>query len=477
MLLPVWDRAERVVSSLFKERNHCVKNETGLGRMCDDDDHHNHCNDRLMINVLNRSLRYYSTTVSRTTTTTSHLKVSFIMSQKEQEQEQWESIELINNTLNLRKTLLSGQSFVWRRTKPSASAADQDINTDNERWLGVIGKHAVQLQRRDTYLDYQFIDSNNRINFNNTSIGPDERRSIINDYFNLKYHLPLLFETWSNGETKETNESKEDKENEQDEEEEDKDASLHSLNKEFIRVSPSFIGLRLLRQYPLDCLFSFICSQNNNITRITKMVNSLCETYGDHITTFQGHRLCSFPTLEQLLTIKESSLNDLGFGYRSKFIVKAAQQVKEKGGLQWLQSLRTSNHEHSHKELISLMGVGQKVADCVCLFSLDKFDIVPIDTHIWTISKKHFPSLKNKSLTQKVYQDIRVLWKDRFGDHTGWAHTILFANSIKSNKVKDNVKVKDKKVEKRKDKEENEEEDIEEEEEEEELKRDKKKKK
>jgi N-glycosylase/DNA lyase len=73
--------------------------------------------------------------------------------------------------------------------------------------------------------------------------------------------------------------------------------------------------------------------------------------------------------------IQETELRDLGFGYRAKYIVKAAEQVEEKGGDKWLQELRDGDREHVQCELTYLMGIGRKVADCVALFSLDKLDL------------------------------------------------------------------------------------------------------
>eukprot|EP01132_Coremiostelium_polycephalum_P005363 gene5363-6692_t len=207
-------------------------------------------------------------------------------------------------------------------------------------------------------------------------------------------------------------------------------AKRHKLNQQFSDTYIKFKGLRLIRQDPLECLMSFICSQNNNITRISKMVNQLKSNYGTKIGTYRNDDFYAFPTLEQLQTIKESSLNELGFGYRSKFIVKSSGMIKEKGGNTWLNSLRLKNHNESHTELTSLMGVGQKVADCVCLFSLDKLDIVPIDTHIFNITKKHVPSLSKSKLSKSIYNEIRQCWKDSFGEYAGWGHTLLFANEI-----------------------------------------------
>ncbi len=100
-------------------------------------------------------------------------------------------------------------------------------------------------------------------------------------------------------------------------------------------------GVRLLRQNPLENVISFICSSNNNITRISSMLNSLCEKFGELICSYGDRKLYAFPTLEQLCSDNmETTLRRLGFGYRSKYVAMAAKSIAEKGGTKWLFELR-----------------------------------------------------------------------------------------------------------------------------------------
>lgn len=99
------------------------------------------------------------------------------------------------------------------------------------------------------------------------------------------------------------------------------------LNKNFQEVCTRIPGLRLLRQDPLETLFSFICSQNNNIPRIKQLIDKICRQYGDLLDTHDGVDYYAFPTLQQLSKANEDELNALGFGYRSKYIVKSIAQV------------------------------------------------------------------------------------------------------------------------------------------------------
>ena len=107
--------------------------------------------------------------------------------------------------------------------------------------------------------------------------------------------------------------------------------------------------------------------------------------------------------------------------------------VRECGGNDWLLGLRQLPYEEVREKLLQLMGVGRKVADCVALFSLDKTDAVPVDTHVWDITQSLYAQhlqKTTKSLTPKMYDDIRSVWRCTFGSHSGWAQAILFAGEL-----------------------------------------------
>jgi N-glycosylase/DNA lyase len=125
-------------------------------------------------------------------------------------------------------------------------------------------------------------------------------------------------------------------------------------------------------------------------------------------------------------------LKELGFGYRAKYIVGSARMVKEKGGENWLMGLRQLSKEEAKNELITLPGVGPKVADCIALFSLDHLGVVPVDTHVWKMANKFMASatIKGASPTPKLHSEINAFFIEKFGDKAGWAHTILFSAAI-----------------------------------------------
>ncbi|KAJ7063382.1 DNA glycosylase [Mycena amicta] len=147
-----------------------------------------------------------------------------------------------------------------------------------------------------------------------------------------------------------------------------------------------------------------------------------------------------FPTPQALAAPGvEKTLRDLGFGYRAKFIQKTAQMLVETHGDnadQFLVGLRNTDTASARQELLAFLGVGRKVADCVLLMSLDKHDVVPVDTHVLQIAVKNYgfkASLSSKqSMTPKLYGDINTRLVTVFGEYAGWAQAVLFASDLKA---------------------------------------------
>lgn len=215
----------------------------------------------------------------------------------------------------------------------------------------------------------------------------------------------------------------------------------------------SLPGHRLVRQDPVECLFVFICSSNNNIQRIQQMVDKLRATYGtllyaspldtgdERTKPTEAAKLSyySFPTTETLAKkCDEITLRALGFGYRAPFICKSSQQLLALGGAEYLHKIRDDatdgkDEESNYQEqLMVFTGVGRKVADCVGLFSLEKLDAIPVDTHVWQIACREFdPSLaEKKSITPSVYRAVGDHFRKRFAPYAGWAHSVLFTGDL-----------------------------------------------
>lgn len=148
-------------------------------------------------------------------------------------------------------------------------------------------------------------------------------------------------------------------------------------------------GIRLLRQEPWECVCSFIISQNNNIPRIRKIIEALCEKYGTPIE-FEGKTHYSFPTPEALVNAGVDEIFALRTGFRAKYIYDAARVVTE--GKLKLDKLFELDTESALEELCRVKGIGPKVASCALLFAFEKYDAFPIDVWVKKILEKYFPT-------------------------------------------------------------------------------------
>lgn len=240
------------------------------------------------------------------------------------------------------------------------------------------------------------------INPNNASL---DTADVIKEYFSLHIKLDGLYAQWS-----------------------EKDPHFKKI------ATPQFSGIRILRQDPWENLCSFICSTNNNIKRISQMVENLCLHFGDYISTHEGIKYHDFPTPSQLADPSvDGKLRQLGFGYRAKYIQQTAKMISEHPeGVHSLIKLRDIPYKEAHQALLQYVGVGPKVADCVCLMSLDKHDCVPVDTHVWQIAQRDYKFGRNyKTLNKTAYDAVGNFFRDTWGEYAGWAHSVLFTADLR----------------------------------------------
>lgn len=148
-------------------------------------------------------------------------------------------------------------------------------------------------------------------------------------------------------------------------------------------------GIRILHQDLWEMIVSFLISQQNNIKRIRKCIRAVCETYGEKKEDAGGHIFYTFPSPEALALASEEELRALNLGYRSKYLVKTAKSVAE--GQISLDVIRKMDYPHAREELLKLYGVGEKVADCICLFALHHLEAFPVDTHIRQVLERQYP--------------------------------------------------------------------------------------
>ncbi len=147
-------------------------------------------------------------------------------------------------------------------------------------------------------------------------------------------------------------------------------------------------GIRILRQDLWEMIISFIVSQQNNIVRIRKCIENLCQKYGEEKRLKDGRKYYLFPTPEALVKASIEELYACNLGYRSKYIHKTAESVAF--GEVDLEAIKQMDYEAAMDELCKLTGVGEKVANCICLFALHKTEAFPVDTHIQKVLKEQY---------------------------------------------------------------------------------------
>lgn len=150
-------------------------------------------------------------------------------------------------------------------------------------------------------------------------------------------------------------------------------SAIHPTLAEAARYAP---GIRILDQEPFEALISFIISQNNNIKRITGIVDRLCERFGEPIGVDIPH---AFPTAQRLAALSPDDLAPIRAGFRQRYIIDAARKVAD--GTIDLEQLRALPYDEARTELMQITGVGVKVADCVLLYGLHRLDGFPLD--VW----------------------------------------------------------------------------------------------
>ena len=147
-------------------------------------------------------------------------------------------------------------------------------------------------------------------------------------------------------------------------------------------------GIRILKQDLWEMIVSFLISQQNNIVRIRRCINNICEQYGEEKRTPDGRVYYAFPQPEALAGLEEDALKACNLGYRSKYVVRTARRVVS--GEVNLEQIQKMTYKNAKQELLKLYGVGEKVADCICLFALHKLEAFPVDTHIRQALDKHY---------------------------------------------------------------------------------------
>ena len=181
-------------------------------------------------------------------------------------------------------------------------------------------------------------------------------------------------------------------------------------------------GIRILNQDLWETIISFIISANNNIPRIKGIIERLSQKYGKEIK-WNGEKYYTFPTPEELKDVEVQDFRNLGTGFRDIRLYETTRMVLENKVV--LKELYNVDTLEARDELLTLSGVGPKVADCILLFSdLKRFDVFPIDVWVRRVMNELY--IKNPDETKVNKKDIARIAKEKFGDLEGLAQQYLF---------------------------------------------------
>lgn len=168
-------------------------------------------------------------------------------------------------------------------------------------------------------------------------------------------------------------------------------------------------GIHILRQDPVEAIFSFIISQNNHIPRIKGIIERICNALGEDMGDYHA-----FPSVQKLASAGVDFYKSIGAGYRAEYLDRVAKTLLDEDVESW----RALNTQDLRQKLLSLHGVGRKVADCVLLFGFSRFDVFPVDTWI----KKAF-EYKHPNVTAEKMSDLLIA---EYGENSGFVQQWAF---------------------------------------------------
>lgn len=277
--------------------------------------------------------------------------------------------------LNLRHTLDCGQAFRWRLR-------------EDGWWHGVVAGQAIRLREGDGHCLCQVYPP-----------VPDAE-ALLWRYFRLDVDLPSVV------------------------------AELASRDASIRPALDAFPGLRVLAQDPEEALVSYLCSPANSVARISGSIEALSRHHGPLIARLDGVDYHAFPSLKALAAAPDSDFRVAGLGWRGREIRTVAWLLLAMP-VGWVASLAALPYLEAKAALVSLPGVGPKIADCVCLFGLRKDEAVPVDTHVWALARQLFAAElggehARRALTSAAYERVRRLYEARYGRWAGWAQQYLY---------------------------------------------------
>jgi len=284
-------------------------------------------------------------------------------------------LDLKATPFNLEHTLRCGQVFRWEKT--------------GDWWYGVVSDEAIKIRQIGGALLFQSFPDRVSIEFLKSYFRLDDDLSKILGEINRDEHVG---------------------------------AAIKALN-----------GLRIIRQDLWESLISYMCAAHVSIPAIKNVILNLSKGLGKEVS-FDGRVFYTFPKPSDLAEARLEDLKRCGLGFRAERVLEASKKVNS--GDFGLETLRGMSYEEARGELLSLSGVGHKVADCVLLFSLDKLEAFPVDVWMKRIILGFYPRfftadfvervLARRSITPREYEKISSFGRKYFGRYAGYAQEYLF---------------------------------------------------
>ncbi len=271
------------------------------------------------------------------------------------------SFSLHCDNFSLAFTLECGQVFRWNKV-------------ETNEYLGVVGPYLLNIRQDGTRLTVRASD---------THITP----SFIESYFDLTLDLPYIYNTIG------------------------QDNHIKAALRKFR-------GLRIIRQPLWECLASFIISAYNNIPRIRSIIFNISQCFGGRVSS-GGYKDYLFPAPQKFVSCTPNQLARCGTGYRAPYLKAAAEFFL--GKRLSIQKLSRMPYIEAKNHLMQIPGVGEKVADCVLLYSVGKLEAFPIDVWIKRVMEKLYFDNRKTSV-----REIRQFAAGYFGAYAGYAQQYLY---------------------------------------------------
>ena len=267
------------------------------------------------------------------------------------------------NYFNLKYTLECGQCFRWTK--------------EDEYYIGIIKDRVIKIKQEDSHL---YILSNKE----------EDLEKVVKEYFELSKDYESI------------------------------ENRISKVDEYVKKAVSNTSGLRNLNQDLFETIISYIISANNNIPRISKSVNEISKRYGKKII-FNEKEYYLFPTPEELKDVTIEEYRECGVGFRDKYIFNTVKEInKGKFNLDEIKELST---ELLRDRLLSLMGIGPKVADCSLLFSCGRQEVFPVDVWVERVMKKLY--FKEANVSKKEILKYSI---ENFGSDAGIIQQHLFYN-------------------------------------------------